>query len=124
VKVTRILHASVNVSGQREEARDFYANRLGMDTADRPDIPGFAGHWFQVGPAQVHLVDAPHRGSPHIDPTGPHVCFGVEDLDAAVRELDAASIRYEQARQGDTVQIWVVDPSGFTIELQQDPDSR
>jgi catechol 2,3-dioxygenase-like lactoylglutathione lyase family enzyme len=120
MKVTRILHVSVNVAGCLEPTRDFYSTRLALESASRPTIPGVAGHWFTVDTAQLHLVDAPHRGAPSIDPTGPHVCFGVEDLDAAIRELEDASVPYEQGRQGDTVQIWIVDPSGFTVELQQD----
>jgi len=120
MKVTRILHVSVNVAGCLEPTRDFYAHRLEMDSAPRPTIPGIAGHWFSVDTAQLHLVDAPHRGAPAIDPTGPHVCFGVENLDAAIRELEEASIPFEQGRQGDVIQIWIADPSGFTVELQQD----
>ena len=121
MKVTRILHASVNVTGTLDETRAFYASRLGLASTPRPTIPGVAGHWFAVDDAQLHLVDAPHRGAPAIDPTGPHLCFGVEDLGAAIRELDEAAIPYEQGHQGDVVQIWITDPSGFTIELQQDP---
>jgi hypothetical protein len=48
------------------------------------------------------------------------VCFGVEDLDDAVRELEAQSVPYVRANQGDVVHVWVTDPTGFTIELQQD----
>jgi len=121
VKVTRILHVSVNVAGQLDATRAFYADRLELESAARPTIPGVAGVWFGVDAAQLHLVDAPHRGAPAIDPTGPHVCFGVEDLDAAIRELEEAAIPYERGAQGDTIQIWIADPSGFTVELQQDP---
>lgn len=120
MKVTRILHASVNVERQLDATRAFYAQRLGLEPAARPVIPGVTGHWFAVGDAQVHLVDAPMRGGGAIDPTGPHICFGVEDLDAAIAELEAAGIPYEQGRQGDVVQIWIVDPSGFTVEFQAD----
>jgi catechol 2,3-dioxygenase-like lactoylglutathione lyase family enzyme len=122
VKVTRILHASINVQGALEPTRTFYRGRLELTSAARPEIPGVDGHWFRIGDAQLHLVDAPSRGAPAIDPTGPHLCLGVEDLDAAIRELEADGVPYEQARQGDVVQIWIVDPSGFTVELQQDPD--
>ena len=121
MKVTRILHASVNVEGTLDSAAAFYASVLGLVPAARPTIPGVAGRWFSVGDAQVHLVDAPCRGAPRIDPTGPHVCFGVEDLDAAIQELEAGGVPYERGAQGDVVQIWITDPSGFTIELQRDP---
>jgi catechol 2,3-dioxygenase-like lactoylglutathione lyase family enzyme len=121
MKVTRILHASVNVEDRLEPTAAFYTTILGLDPAPRPTIPGIAGQWFSVGDAQLHLVDAPHRGAPRIDPTGPHICFGVEDLDAAIAELDGAGIPYERGTQGAITQIWITDPSGFTIELQPDP---
>ena len=120
MRLTRILHASVNVEGRLGPARDFYSKLFELQRAPRPEIPGVAGEWFTIGDAQLHLVDAPHRGAPQIDPTGPHVCFGVEDLDDAVRELEAQSVPYVRANQGDVVQVWVTDPTGFTIELQQD----
>jgi catechol 2,3-dioxygenase-like lactoylglutathione lyase family enzyme len=120
VNVTRIMHMSVNVEGQLDATQAFYGARLGLEPADRPTIPGVGGKWFTVADAQVHLVDAPMRGGGAIDPTGPHVCFGVEDLDAAIAELDDAGIAYARGSQGDVVQIWIVDPSGFTIELQAD----
>jgi catechol 2,3-dioxygenase-like lactoylglutathione lyase family enzyme len=120
MRVTRILHVSVNVAGCLAPTSDFYSTLFEMDTAPRPTIPGVDGRWFTIGDAQLHLVDAPHRGPQHIDPTGPHVCFAVADLDEAIRELEAASVPYEQAKQGEIVQVWVADPSGFTIELQED----
>jgi catechol 2,3-dioxygenase-like lactoylglutathione lyase family enzyme len=121
MKITRILHASVNVEGRLEPTAAFYAAVLELKPAPRPTIPGVAGRWFSVGDAQLHLVDAPDRRAPRIDPTGPHICFGVEDLDAAITELDRAGIPYERGTQGPIVQIWITDPSGFTIELQHDP---
>lgn len=118
--MTRILHASVNVSGSLTENDGFYADLLGMERAERPEIPGVEGRWFTAGDGQVHLVDAPMAGT-GIDPTGPHYCLGVEDLDAAVAELDERAIPYVRAVQAPgVVQIWIVDPSGNTIELQQD----
>ena len=121
MKITRILHASVNVEDRLEPTAAFYAAVLDLEQAPRPTILGIAGQWFSVGEAQLHLVDAPHRGAPRIDPTGPHICFGVEDFDAALAELDGAGIPYERAQQGTVRQLWITDPSGFTIELQPDP---
>ncbi len=120
MKVTRILHHSVNVEGDLDRCVDFYRH-LSLTSTPRPEIPGVAGHWFAVDRAQVHLVDAP-AGESDIRPTGPHVCFGVEDLAAAMSELERDSIPFVRGRQGTVEQIWVADPVGNTIELQQDPD--
>jgi len=121
MKVTRFHHVSVNARGtELEELARFYRDVLGLSDLSRPEIPGVPGHWHRVGDQQLHLVAAPAAGS-GIDPTGDHFCVGIEDLAAAVRELEDRRIPYVRAVQGaDTIQIWIVDPAGNTIELQQE----
>ena len=87
MRVTRTLHHSVNVEGRLTETVAFYRRLLEMPDEARPAIPGVEGHWFWTGTNQLHLVDA-DAGSEVIQPTGPHVCFAVADLGAAVDELD------------------------------------
>jgi catechol 2,3-dioxygenase-like lactoylglutathione lyase family enzyme len=118
MKVTRVAHSSVNVAGRLTEAQRFYADVLGLATKTRPLIPGIDGHWFAAGDVEVHLVDAP-VGALGIQATDHHECFAVEDLDAAIAELEDAAIPYRRAQQGDVVQIWVQDPAGNVVELQQ-----
>jgi catechol 2,3-dioxygenase-like lactoylglutathione lyase family enzyme len=122
MKVTRVHHVSVNChDASLDDMVAFYSDRLGLDAAPRPDIPGVPGHWKRVGDVEVHLVGAPPRGTP-IDSTGNHYCLAVDDLDAAITELDAKGIEYRRGIQGESnVQIWFNDPAGNTIELQQDP---
>jgi catechol 2,3-dioxygenase-like lactoylglutathione lyase family enzyme len=124
LKVRRILHSSANVAGVGDAAAAFYRNVLGLESSPRPDIPGVAGSWFRAGEAQIHLVDAAAAGR-GIDPVGPHVCLGVDDLEAAVAELQDQGIEVfrAEAKEADgrgVTQVWVVDPAGNTIELQQD----
>ena len=121
MQVTRTLHHSVNVEGRLAETVAFYHRLLELPDEARPTIPGVGGHWFWTGSNQLHLVDA-HAGPTGIQPTGPHVCFAVADLTAAVAELSAAGIPYVEGAQGTTVQIWFTDPAGNTVEIQQDPD--
>jgi catechol 2,3-dioxygenase-like lactoylglutathione lyase family enzyme len=116
MKVTRLLHASINVEGQLGPTAEFYESFIGLAGAERPDFGAIGGRWFTVGDAQLHLVDAAHQGAPAIDPTGPHFCFGVDDLDGAVAEFAAKGIAHYRAGE----QVWITDPSGFTIEFQQD----
>ncbi len=121
MKVTRFHHVSVNANGASlDEMAAFYRDVLGLGDKPRPDIPGVPGHWHVVGDQELHLVGAPPQGTP-IDSTGHHYCVAVADLDAAVAELDERGIEYQRAVQGaGTVQIWICDPAGNTIELQQE----
>jgi catechol 2,3-dioxygenase-like lactoylglutathione lyase family enzyme len=119
MKVTRVLHHSLNVEGRLGPTIAFYRDLLHVPEEPRPTIPGVGGHWFAAGDAQLHLVDAPAGDGP-IRPTGHHVCFAVTDLEGAVAELDEAGIEWVRARQGTTEQVWLCDPAGNTIELQQE----
>ncbi len=122
MRVTRFHHFSVNTNGKSlADVVAFYREVLGLSDIDRPDIPGVPGHWHAVDDQQLHLVAAASAGS-GIDPTGQHYCVMVEDLDAAATELEERGISHIDAVQRDgTVQIWLTDPAGNTIELQQDP---
>jgi catechol 2,3-dioxygenase-like lactoylglutathione lyase family enzyme len=121
MKVTRFHHVSVNTNDTPLDAMvDFYHDVFGLGDEDRPEIPGIAGHWHTVGDSQLHLVGAPPSGKA-IDTTGHHYCVAVDDLDAAIAELDARGIEYVRGLQGESnVQIWIADPAGNTIEIQQE----
>ncbi len=127
MNVTRVLHSTVNVHNHEEASAEFYSKVLGLQESSRPFVPGIPGKWFMAGDTSIHLVDASCEGS-GIDPTGPHACFGVEDLEESVKELDDIGIPWvrgsQNTPQGEVVQIWIVDPAGNTIELQQDVEFK
>ncbi len=125
MKITRFHHVSVNChEAPLDDMVSFYDGLFGLESKERPEIPGVPGHWFQVADQELHVVGAPPRGTA-IDSTGNHYCVAVEDLDKAIAELEDKQIPYERAVQGaGTVQIWVIDPAGNTIELQQDRAAR
>ena len=124
MKVTRVLHTSVNVTGTLDTTSEWYRDVLGLAGTWRPEIPGVPGAWFAIDGVQLHLVGSPPRAAGSIDPSAHHVCFGVDDLDAAGGELERAGIAYVRGAQdhhGVTVaQVFVVDPAGNVIELQDD----
>jgi catechol 2,3-dioxygenase-like lactoylglutathione lyase family enzyme len=121
MKVTRFHHVSVNChDATLDDMVAFYSGLLELDDVPRPDIPGVGGHWHAVGDQQLHVVAAPPRGTP-IDSTGNHYCVAVADLDAAIAELEARGIPYQRGVQNESVvQIWINDPAGNTLELQQE----
>ena len=118
MKAKRVLHGSVNVVGRLEETQRFYGEVLGLTTIPRPEIPGVGGQWFGVGDVEVHLVDAP-AGDAGIRPADHHLCFAIDDLDAAIAELEEAGTPYLRSAQGEVVQIFITDPAGNVVELQQ-----
>jgi catechol 2,3-dioxygenase-like lactoylglutathione lyase family enzyme len=126
MKITRLLHASVNTAAATDEAAHFYREVLGLAEEWRPDIPGVPGSWFALGDAQLHLIGL-RSSDAAIDPSRHHVCLGVVDLDGAVAELTAAGIPFARSSQHHPErvvhQIFFTDPAGNTIELQEDSDS-
>ena len=121
MKVTRFHHVSVNCNDTPlSDMVSFYDGLFGLDSKERPDIPGIPGHWFDVSDQELHVVGSPPQGT-RIDSTGNHFCVAVDDLDKAIAELVDRKIPYARAVQGaGTIQIWINDPAGNTIELQQD----
>ena len=125
MRVTRFHHVSVNTDGSTlDDMVGFYRDVLGLADRSRPEIPGVPGHWCTVGDQELHIVGAP-PSERVIDPTGNHYCVAVEDLESAIVELEERGIEYRRGTQGaGTVQIWIVDPAGNTVELQQDLGER
>lgn len=118
MNVVRVHHVSVNCAGDLDATRRFYVDLFGTPSLPRPEIPGIGGWWLQLGDVQLHLVDAPRSGA-EIDPVADHWCVEVDDIDAARTELQQADIAYAEGAQGEVVQIWIRDPAGQVIELQQ-----
>jgi len=106
-------------SSDVERTKDFYV-RLGLRVGDRPPFAS-RGYWLYLGDQPVlHLVQRPdgqahHDGSGNLD----HVAFAATDLEGTRRALNEAGLAFREAvvpRDG-TVQIFVRDPDGITVEL-------
>ena len=131
LRITRINHSAINTRDQLDAMRRFYVDVLGVQTAER-DIPAkFAdripGFWMQFPNGQVHVIqcdpgqgDEPLPGMTcqHANPMGPHTAFFVADIDAAARHLEANGVAFDRFDRF----IFTTDPSGNTVEFQQDPE--
>ncbi len=79
------------------------------------------GFWLEQEGVQLHVIGRePMGGTP--DPTQSHVSWYVEDLDQATAELEARGIDMRVMGEGLLKIIWVLDPAGNIVELQQDPN--
>jgi glyoxylase I family protein len=119
MKTAGLHHVAINVH-ELQPALDFYVGQLGFSIVEsRPDF-GFPGAWLQAGDHQIHLMEVP---SATID-RGQHLALRVQDLDAAVSDLEAAGVkvRVSDYVAGAGRQAFLRDPSGNRIELNQ-PDT-
>ena len=132
IKVIGFSHVACNV-GDVDRSRDFYENVIGLKTIPRPKV-NIPGEWYGIGSNQLHLIGGERRKG-EIDPTGPHMAVHVEDLEETKKTLTEMGIPYldQSAMRGvlnmnaETLQlagrqIWVLDPDGNVIELQQRVD--
>lgn len=122
MKVTRLNHAAINVHGKWEACRDFYQEFMGIGTVDRGVFENMIGGcWLQLPNGQVHVIDAEYDGSPGA-PVGPHISYYVSDLDEAEREVRERGLEPIAFGEAEKRILWVTDPAGNTVELQQDPE--
>ncbi len=133
IKVLGIHHHAVRINDNEQPlsaVHDFYTNVLGMSAdAGRPDIPAVPGWWINVGEGQqIHLMGgdfpSPFAKGPGKDPTAVHVALAVEDIAEAKAEFERLGVPYwtlSGVAGPETEQVFVEDPCGNMIELQQRP---
>ena len=127
MKITRMNHAAVNVRGKVQEAHEFYTQVLGLPQVPI-QVPGMPpvmesdiGFWVEQEGVQLHVIGRePLGGTP--DPTQSHVSWYVEDLDVATQELEEHGFDMRVMGEGLAKIIWILDPCGNIVELQQDPN--
>jgi len=110
-------------SSDVERTKAFY-ERLGLRAGDRPPFAS-RGYWLYLdGQPVLHLVQRPD-GQPHHEHSGnvDHIAFEATDLEGTRRALTDAGLPFREAvvpRDG-TIQIFVKDPDGVTVELNFAP---
>ena len=119
-------HAAIIVSDYRR-ARAFYVEKLGFPVL-REDFREDRGDWkldLQFGDGELEIFSIP--GAPP-RPSYPeaqglrHLAFRVEDVEAAVRELEARGIPCEPIRLDPytgTRMTFFHDPDGLPLELHE-----
>jgi catechol 2,3-dioxygenase-like lactoylglutathione lyase family enzyme len=120
--VTAFQHVNTR-SRDVERTKAFYL-LLGLSVGDRPPFAS-RGYWLYLGGQPVlHLVQRPdgdvhHEGSGNLD----HVAFQATDLEGTRRALAEAGLPFREAvvPRNNTVQIFVRDPDGITVELNFAP---
>ncbi len=124
-KMLAPIHDAYPISNLEASLR-FYTEVMGLRVLPRPDM-AFAGAWLadETGRVEIHLFvsDALKPGAA----TKPsnlarHAAYEVDDLEAWRAFLHSTGLPLlERNVSGRAPQVFVTDPDGHTIELQQAP---
>ncbi len=118
MNITGFNHVAIHVA-DLEASRRFYGEVLGLPTKARPAFD-FDGAWFGIGgDRELHLLVG--RAEPVVSHhRGAHVAFEVPSIEEAQADLRAKGVSIErgpQQRPDGAMQIFVLDPDGYWVEL-------
>lgn len=113
--IEALHHVAIDVD-DLATAKDFYGGLLGLPVADRPTSLGDNGIWYELGNAQLHLVET----AGHVGPPSQHLALRVRDTAAEAARLREAGVEVSEPFDiGAGIQAFLRDPSGNLVELNQ-----
>jgi catechol 2,3-dioxygenase-like lactoylglutathione lyase family enzyme len=116
---TQINHVSINARNLRESV-DFYVDLLGAELVPTPNF-GIPVQWLALGRTQLHLFERELQPTSHH-----HLGITVDDIEPAYRAAERRGAFDHDAfgshlveLPGDVVQLYVRDPAGNLVEIDQ-----
>jgi len=106
---------------------DFYSNRIGLDTVPEPFHDGKHIWYKTAAHTMLHVIQGANEKKEYYK--NQHTCFTVPNFDAFVKNLlvdnwsfeDVAGNKNKITTRVDGVhQIWLQDPDGYWIEINDD----
>jgi catechol 2,3-dioxygenase-like lactoylglutathione lyase family enzyme len=121
---SRINHVSINARDLQESV-DFYVDLLGAELIATPNF-GIPVQWLALGRTQLHLFEKDLQPTSHH-----HLGITVDELEPAYRAAERRDAFDREAfgnhlveLPGDLVQLYVRDPTGNLVEIDQDGVER
>ncbi|MDP4149183.1 MAG: VOC family protein [Bacteroidota bacterium] len=119
-------HTTIFVTDLKRAA-DFYQNVLQLKAIPEPFHDG-KHVWVQIAEhSELHIVSGAKEDIPH--DINIHLAFSVPDVEAFSKRLDEAHVKYgnwagttkaPQVRPDGVKQIYLQDPDGYWIEIDDD----
>lgn len=107
-----------------QKSGDFYENVIGFDTIPEPFHDG-KHIWLHIGPnCALHIIEGAEEKKEYYKNN--HICFSVASVEAFTQKLQQRGISYEDVsgkkmsittRVDGVKQIWLQDPDGYWIEI-------
>lgn len=121
---SRINHVSVNAPDLQESV-DFYVELLGAEPIPTPNF-GLPVQWLALGHTQLHLFKRDVQ-----PPSHHHFGITVDDLEPVYRTAERRGVfdrdsfaNHLVELPGDVVQLYLRDPAGNLIEIDQQGVAR
>ena len=121
---SRINHVSINARDLQESV-DFYIDLLGAEPIATPNF-GIPVQWLALGRTQLHLFEKELQPTSHH-----HLGITVDDLEPIYRAAERRGAIDREAfgnhlvgLPGDVVQLYIRDPAGNLVEIDQDGVDR
>ncbi len=115
MRVLGLHHVNVNVH-QLDEALAFYVDGLGFEPFSRPEMK-IRGGWLRMGVHELHIMETPGA----VIDKRQHFALLVDSVDEAAAHLDTKAIPFRRIHNDDgrSDQLFIHDPSGNRIEIQE-----
>lgn len=115
----QINHVSINAQDLQESV-DFYVDLLGAEPVPTPNF-GVPVQWLALGCTQLHLFERDLQPTSHH-----HLGITVDDLEPVYRAAERRGALENNAfgnhlvkLPGDVVQMYIRDPAGNLVEIDQ-----
>lgn len=119
IEVVKHNHVALQVKDITASTK-FYKEVLGLEPVPVPDSLKAIRSWFKLGTdQQIHLL-AGRTVSVNNDRNGSHFALFVQSINAAEVYLQQHQMSFhKQVRFDGAVQIYIADPDGYLIELNE-----
>ena len=120
IQVTGYNHVALAVKNIEESAR-FYREVIGLEPVEVPEHLKAIRAWFKIAPGQeLHLLAGRTFPVTNNDPNLAHFSWTVADADPIEAYLKTQKLPYlRQQRFDGAWQIYIADPDGYYIELNE-----
>ncbi len=120
ITITGYNHVALAVKDIEVSAK-FYHEVLGLARIAVPDNLKDIRAWFKIAPGQeLHLLAGRVDSVSNNDRNGAHFALSIPDADPVEKYLLAQKIAYIRQQRFDKAwQIYITDPDGYVIELNE-----
>jgi lactoylglutathione lyase len=120
ITITGYNHVALAVANIDSSAY-FYREIIGLEPIAVPDDLKAIRSWFKIAPGQeLHLLAGRKDPVANNDKNGAHFSFTIPNADPVEEYLKKKGIAYHRQQRFDKAwQIYITDPDGYVIELNE-----